>query len=107
MGTCYGDNGDDEKIMGDGQVNMMVMKDAKIKNMGGMGTLGRKKVIKEMLKGSGKEMLGYAKQHPKDVKNVEICFFASIMGIQKNTRDNEGVMHDKVDWETLFCFQLA
>jgi hypothetical protein len=27
----YGDNGDDEKIMGDGEDNMMVMRDAKNK----------------------------------------------------------------------------
>jgi hypothetical protein len=50
MGTCHGDNGDDEKIMGDGEDNMMVMKDAKNKKMGDMGTLGRKKVIEKMLK---------------------------------------------------------
>jgi hypothetical protein len=29
MGTCYGDNGYDEKIMCDGEDNMMVMGDAK------------------------------------------------------------------------------
>jgi len=52
-------------------------------------------------------MLGCAKQHPKNAKNVKICFFPSNMGIQKNTKDNGGVMHDKVDCETLFCFQLA
>jgi hypothetical protein len=29
MGTCYADNGDDKKIMCDGEDNMMVMGDAK------------------------------------------------------------------------------
>ncbi len=65
----------------------------KIKNMGDIGTLGRNARV--------------CQTTSKKVKNVKICFFASNMGIQKNTRDNGGVMHDKVDCETLFCFQLA